>query len=204
ADPRGRSGRRLRPHGRGSGPDRLRARAGVAAARRPRRAAANAAGALRRAGDGFRSGLLVGAALGFVYAPCAGPILAAVVSVAATMGASFKLVVIALAYGAGSAAVLFVYAYGGRRLLEPLRRAGRGPILQRVLGVVMVLTAIAIATDLDLRFQTALANGLPDFLTNPTHGLERSHAVENRLAKLRGRPRFHEARASASGYPVLG
>src|SRR5436190_1543573 len=158
----------------------------------------------RGAGDGFRSGLLVGAALGFVYAPCAGPILAAVVSVAATMGASFKLVVIALAYGAGSAAVLFVYAYGGRRLLEPLRRAGRGPILQRVLGVVMVLTAIAIATDLDLRFQTALANGLPDFLTNPTHGLERSPAVENRLAKLRGHPRFHQVAASASGLPVLG
>jgi thiol-disulfide isomerase/thioredoxin len=143
------------------------------------------------------------AALGFVYAPCAGPILAAVISVAATMGASFKLVAVALGYGAGSAAVLLVYAYGGRRLLEPLRRAGRGPLLQQVLGVVMVLTAIAIATDLDLRFQTALANDLPDFLTNPTHALERSHAVENRLAQLRGPPRF-QTTAAASGYPVLG
>jgi cytochrome c biogenesis protein CcdA/thiol-disulfide isomerase/thioredoxin len=157
----------------------------------------------RGPGDGFRSGLIVGAALGFVYAPCAGPILAAVISVAATMGASFKLVAVALGYGAGSAAVLLVYAYGGRRLLEPLRRAGRGPLLQRVLGVVMVLTAIAIATDLDLRFQTALANDLPEFLTNPTHGLERSHAVENRLAELRGRPRFRTS-ASAAGYPELG
>ena len=34
-------------------------------------------------GRGFFSGLLVGGALGFVYAPCAGPILAAVVSVSA-------------------------------------------------------------------------------------------------------------------------
>src|SRR5436190_2006587 len=66
----------------------------------------------RGAGDGFRSGLLVGAALGFVYAPCAGPILAAVVSVAATMGASFKLVVIALARGR-----------------EPARKAARPPAL---------------------------------------------------------------------------
>src|ERR1700749_2539217 len=32
----------------------------------------------RSRGEGFRSGLLVGAALGFVYTPCAGPILAAV------------------------------------------------------------------------------------------------------------------------------
>src|SRR5436190_1119002 len=144
--------------------------------------------ALRAAGHGLRSGLIVGAALGFVYAPCAGPILAAVVSVAATMGASFKLVLVALGYGAGSAAVLLVYAYGGRRLLEPLRRAGRGPALQRVMGVVMVLTAIAIATDLDLRFQTALAGGLPDLLTNPTPRLERSPAVEDRRAKAPGRP----------------
>jgi cytochrome c biogenesis protein CcdA/thiol-disulfide isomerase/thioredoxin len=157
----------------------------------------------RDRGDGFRSGLIVGAALGFVYAPCAGPILAAVVSVAATMGASLKLVAVAIGYGVGSAAVLLAYAYGGRRILEPLRRAGRGPVLQRVLGVVMVLTAIAIATDLDLRFQTALANDLPDFLTNPTHGLERSHSVENRLASLRGRPRFNSA-AHSKGYPVLG
>jgi cytochrome c biogenesis protein CcdA/thiol-disulfide isomerase/thioredoxin len=153
-------------------------------------------------GDGFRSGLLVGAALGFVYAPCAGPILAAVVSVAATQGASTKLVAVAIGYGVGSAAVLLLYAYGGRRALEPLRRAGRGPTLQRALGVVMVLTAIAIATDLDLRFQTALANDVPDFLTNPTHGLERSGAVEHRLARLRGRPRFDSG--DTAGLPVLG
>jgi cytochrome c biogenesis protein CcdA len=36
--------------------------------------------------DGFWSGLPVGGALGFVYAPCAGPILAAVISVGASSG----------------------------------------------------------------------------------------------------------------------
>jgi cytochrome c biogenesis protein CcdA len=40
----------------------------------------------KTAGDGFLSGLGVGAALGFVYAPCAGPILAAVISVSAASG----------------------------------------------------------------------------------------------------------------------
>src|SRR5438045_2854111 len=34
----------------------------------------------RSAGDGFWSGLAVGGALGFVYTPCAGPVLGAVVS----------------------------------------------------------------------------------------------------------------------------
>ena len=35
-------------------------------------------------GDGFWSGTLVGASLGLVYAPCAGPILASVITVSAT------------------------------------------------------------------------------------------------------------------------
>ena len=38
----------------------------------------------RSRGDGFGSGLLVGAGLGFVYAPCAGPILAGVITVSAS------------------------------------------------------------------------------------------------------------------------
>ena len=126
---------------------------------------------------------MVGGGLGFVYAPCAGPILAAVVSVSATQGASAELVAVALGYAAGSAVVLLLIAYGGRRLIERLRAAGRGPMVQRTLGAIMVATAVAVAADLDVRFQTALADELPAFATNPTRGLERSGAVEDRLAE---------------------
>ena len=51
----------------------------------------------RTRGTGFISGLSVGAALGFVCAPCAGPILAAVTSVSASSGASVQVVAVALA-----------------------------------------------------------------------------------------------------------
>ena len=63
-----------------------------------------------------------------------------------------------------------------------------------------------VATDLDVRFQTALANDFPAFVTNPTHALERSHAVEDRLADLRGPTRFAETRDDGrrAGLPVLG
>ena len=154
----------------------------------------------RSGGDGFWSGLGVGAALGFVYAPCAGPILAAVISVSAASGRS---VAIAIAYSAGSAVVLFGLMLGGRRLLDHLR----GPALQRVLGVVMLLTALAVATDTDVRFQTALADHFPSVLVNPTGSLERSSAVEERLAELRGNGRFTpSAHAATRGekLPVLG
>jgi cytochrome c biogenesis protein CcdA/thiol-disulfide isomerase/thioredoxin len=161
----------------------------------------------RGRGDGFWSGLVVGGGLGFVYAPCAGPILAAVVSVSATRGASGELVAVALGYAAGSALVLLAIAYGGRRVIERLRAAGRGPAVQRALGIVMVATAVAVAGDLDVRFQTALADELPAFVTNPTRSLERSASVEDRLAGLRGRSRFEEtaeASAPTAGLPVLG
>jgi cytochrome c biogenesis protein CcdA/thiol-disulfide isomerase/thioredoxin len=158
----------------------------------------------RTGGSGFWSGLVVGGALGFVYAPCAGPILAAVISVSATQGASAELVVLALAYGAGSAAVLLLIAFGGRALVGRIRRAGHGPAVQRALGALLVATAVAMAADLDVRFQTVLANDLPSVVSNPTGAFERSGAVEGRLTDLRGAPRFHEPQANRAGLPVLG
>ena len=51
----------------------------------------------------------------------------------------------------------------------PARRVRlRGPALSRVLGAVMVLTAVAMAFQLDIRFQTAIADHLPAALVNPT------------------------------------
>jgi cytochrome c biogenesis protein CcdA/thiol-disulfide isomerase/thioredoxin len=164
----------------------------------------------RRAGDGFWSGLVVGGALGFVYAPCAGPVLAAVVSVSAVTG---RTVAVALAYVAGSALVLGAIALGGRRVLEPLRRAG--PLrVQRALGAVMLATALAFIVGLDTRFETALARHTSS--ATLTGGLESSGAVKDRLRDLRGAPKFDSdsARAKAqvrsgragprSSLPVLG
>jgi len=147
----------------------------------------------RSAGDGFLSGVGVGAALGFVYAPCAGPILAAVISVGAATG---ETVAIAIAYAVGSALALLAISLVGRRLLVSFR----GPWLQRVMGVVMILTALAVATDRDVAFQNAIADDLPAALVNPTGDLERSSAVSKRLDDLRGPSRF----AARSGLPVLG
>jgi cytochrome c biogenesis protein CcdA/thiol-disulfide isomerase/thioredoxin len=148
----------------------------------------------RSRGDGFLSGLGVGAALGFVYAPCAGPILAAVIAVSAASGDT---VAVAVSYAAGSALALFALCLGGRRVFARVR----GPQVQRVMGAVMVATALAVAVDADVRFQTAIADDLPAVLVNPTGSLERSGAVEGRLAELRGPARFASER---SGLPVLG
>ena len=68
----------------------------------------------RTRGTGFWSGLAVGAALGFVCTPCAGPILAAVIPVSSTTGPTIRVAVVALAYALGLSAVMLVYALGSR------------------------------------------------------------------------------------------
>jgi cytochrome c biogenesis protein CcdA/thiol-disulfide isomerase/thioredoxin len=148
----------------------------------------------RSTGDGFRSGLVVGAALGFVYTPCASPILAAVISVGAASG---RTIAIAVAYALGSAAVLLALTAGGRRLLERVRRAGRGASLQRALGAVMVLTAVAILANLDVNFDQFVARHIPD--VNLTASLECSRTVTARLHEISGRrPRFAPANGSST------
>jgi cytochrome c biogenesis protein CcdA/thiol-disulfide isomerase/thioredoxin len=148
----------------------------------------------RTRGDGFWSGMLVGGALGFVYTPCASPILAAVISVSAASG---KTVVIALAYALGSALVLLALTLGGRRLFDRVRKAGRGPLLQRALGTIMILTAIAIIANLDVNFDQFVAQHIPD--VNLTASLECSETVTSHLHEISGhRAKFKVANGSSA------
>ena len=145
-------------------------------------------------GDGFRSGLLVGGALGFVYTPCASPILAAVISVSAATG---KTIVIAIAYAFGSALVLLALTLGGRRLFDRVRAAGQGLMLQRVLGTIMILTALAIFANLDVNFDQFVAQHIPD--VNLTASLECSSTVTGRLHQISGhQPKFAPANGSST------
>jgi cytochrome c biogenesis protein CcdA/thiol-disulfide isomerase/thioredoxin len=148
----------------------------------------------RDSGDGFLSGLLVGGALGFVYTPCASPILAAVISVSAASG---RTITVAIAYAIGSAVVLLALSLGGRRLFDRVRRAGRGPLLQRALGTIMILTALAIVTNLDVNFDQFVAEKIPD--VNLTASLECSSTVTGRLHEITGRhAKFTPANGSSS------
>jgi cytochrome c biogenesis protein CcdA/thiol-disulfide isomerase/thioredoxin len=150
----------------------------------------------RNTGEGFASGLLVGGALGFVYTPCASPILAAVISVSAASG---RTIVLALAYAGGSALVLLALTLGGRRLFDRVRKAGRGPLLQRALGTIMILTAAAILTNLDVNFDQFVAQHIPD--VNLTASLECSNTVTGRLHQITGR---HAKFAPANGSSQCG
>jgi len=141
-------------------------------------------GVARGGGDGFWSGIAVGASLGLVYAPCAGPILAGVITVSASQSFTAGRLAVALSYGIGSAAVLYLLMLGGRRVVAPLARRGNG--LQVAMGAVMVVVALAMAGNYDIRFQNRIAGDLPGFLVNPTEGLEDTAAARTALEGVRG------------------
>lgn len=135
-----------------------------------------------RRGDGFGSGVLLGGGLGLAYFPCAGPILAGVITVSAAQDFTVARLGVALAYALGSGVVLYAIMLGGRRMTDRLKPIqGR---VQMVMGAAMVAVAVLMAADLDTRFQTAIADDLPGFLTNPSQSIQESEAVASEIQQL--------------------
>lgn len=137
-------------------------------------------------GSGFGAGFITGLSLGIVWSPCAGPILAAIATLAATSQVSAQVFLVTIAYVTGVGIPLFVFASVGQKLLTNSRKlspfTGR---IQQVFGVIMILTAILIYTNKVQDFQLALVNRFP-VLNSVFNGFETSRVVSQQLNKLRG------------------
>src|SRR4051794_34411913 len=157
-------------------------RFGAAVEGRLSRLAGLGGGARTGRGDGFRSGLVLGASLALVYAPCAGPILAAVVALDGAV--SVERLALGFAYGAGAAVALFAVMTLGRSVTRRIApHAGR---VQQGFGALMLVVALLLAGGLDRDFQAAIADDLPAALVNPSSELEQTAAVQRSLARVHG------------------
>ena len=145
----------------------------------------------RRAPGDAGNGFLLGASLGLVYTPCAGPVIAAVAAVAATRGVSLEAVVVTAAYALGSGVILLALALLGRRgfALPRVRRAA--PLVRRALGVAVVAVAVLMALGVD----TTLRTRVPDY-TRALQRLETSAAANDEIDGLLG-PRSRASGADA-------
>ncbi|WP_159451433.1 cytochrome c biogenesis protein DipZ [Demequina sp. NBRC 110054] len=143
---------------------------------------------LNRDGNGYVMGL----ALGLVFVPCAGPILAAITVLAATNGVSWGLVVLTLAFSAGIAIPLLVFGLAGQAIgsrTKWVRTRLQG--IRIASGVVLMLTAVVIATNI----AEPLQRSVPGFLASIQERVENNDAVQDELDELTGR----DDAAAASG-----
>ena len=106
------------------------------------------------------SGFGVGLALGAVFVPCAGPVLAAIIVAGATGQVGFGTVLLTLSFAVGVAIPLLLVALAGRGLIERIRAfRSRERGLRIAAGVAM----IALAIGLVFNVPQALQRLLPDY-----------------------------------------
>jgi cytochrome c biogenesis protein CcdA/thiol-disulfide isomerase/thioredoxin len=110
-------------------------------------------------------GFLLGCALGFVFVPCGGPVLAYITSSVAASDFGFTTVALAVAYALGASLVLLAIAVGGSRASGWIRT--RVDRLRIVLGLVVAAAAFALVFNVDTELQTRLPNWT-DFLQQHT------------------------------------
>lgn len=133
--------------------------------------------------SGFFGGFILGGALGLIWTPCAGPILAAITTLVATQAITLKIVALTLSYSLGAGIPLLLIAYGGNKALASLPFLSRNSeIIRQFFGWIMILTAIALAFNLDVALQQRVLEYLPNIQ------IENNSRVQQELNKLRPAP----------------
>jgi cytochrome c biogenesis protein CcdA/thiol-disulfide isomerase/thioredoxin len=135
----------------------------------------------RRSGRDVGGGFLLGASLGLVMVPCAGPVLAAIAVVAASHTVGLDALLLTLAYSLGHAVPLLAFAIGGQRAGRLNAVRAHAVALRRGLGLVIAATALAITLNVDRHFTTAI----PGYTRAVQEHVEDSARGRRALATLR-------------------
>ncbi|MEK7571802.1 MAG: cytochrome c biogenesis protein DipZ [Patescibacteria group bacterium] len=137
-------------------------------------------------GTDFWSGLFIGLSIGLLWTPCVGPILASVISLAITGTVSFDAFIITFAYALGTAIPMFAILIGGQNLLRKIPwLLSNTAKIQKIFGVIMILTALAIFNNLDRKFQTFILQTFPQYGVGLTQ-FEDNQKIREELDKLHG------------------
>ena len=160
------------------------------------------AGGTRR--GGFLGGVLAGAPLGLLWAPCAGPILAGITVAGATSSYSARTVTTMTAYGLGMLGPLLLIGFGGRRIGTALRaKLGGGRRVEVGMAVVLLAPAAVVAAGWTNSINRFLAETV-NLTSTPTAALERDALTAGTFAAgAGGHLRLSRAELEANGYPEL-
>ncbi|MFZ2161428.1 MAG: cytochrome c biogenesis protein DipZ [Sideroxyarcus sp.] len=137
-----------------------------------------------------KGSLLLGVAVGFLWAPCAGPILGLVLAGAALNGANLYSASLLLAFAAGAASSLAVALLASGRVVAWMKRSfGVEEWIRRMLGVAVVAGIVVIALGWDTRF-------LAQFSSPNTASTEQQ--LIERLGQRSGSPAVPDSRIAPS------
>jgi cytochrome c biogenesis protein CcdA/thiol-disulfide isomerase/thioredoxin len=113
----------------------------------------------QRALDIDRHGFVLGVALGAVFVPCAGPVLAAITVAGATHHLGFRTIGLTLGFAVGTAIPLLAFALAGRRMSERIRSFRRHQgVFRAASGVVVIALAVALTFNLSDLIQRDIPN----------------------------------------------
>jgi cytochrome c biogenesis protein CcdA/thiol-disulfide isomerase/thioredoxin len=136
---------------------------------------------VRRQPGGVGGGFALGASLGLLFTPCAGPVIAAVAALAATRRVSLDAVLVTVAYALGAGVVLLAFAVAAQRGLATRAVRTRARAVRPVLGLVVVAAGALMLAGVDRDLQTRV----PGY-TRALQGLEESAAAADELGRLTG------------------
>ncbi|QNA93303.1 MULTISPECIES: cytochrome c biogenesis protein DipZ [unclassified Microbacterium] len=124
------------------------------------------------------SGFGVGLALGAVFVPCAGPVLAAIIVAGSTGQIGIGTVLLTVSFAIGVAVPLLIFALAGRSVVERIRSFRSK---ERGLRIAAGIAMIALAVGLVFNVPQALQRLLPDYTAPLQEQIADSEQVQDAL-----------------------
>ena len=113
------------------------------------------------------SGFILGATLGAVWTPCAGPVLGTVLTLVASNRNLVQATGLLIAYAIGAGAPMLAIAYGGQAAITRVHALSRyAEPIQRVFGALIIIVAVGLYFGFDLTVQTYLLTNYPWLFPN--------------------------------------
>jgi len=125
--------------------------------------------------NGGRNGFVLGIALGAVFVPCAGPVLAAITVAGATGHFGWRTLGLTLGFAVGTAIPLLAFALAGRGLTQRLGAFRRHQVAFRaVSGAVVLVLAVALTFNLS----DVIQRDIPNYFESLGNHLEKGAAAK--------------------------
>ena len=127
------------------------------------------------------NGFGLGLALGVLYVPCAGPVLAAIVVAGATANIGLPVIVLTVAFALGTAVPLLFFALAGQRVAQRVSAfRQRQRQIRIAAGVVTLLLAVALVFNLPAVLQRAV----PDYTSSLQKKLGDGQQIQQKLGGI--------------------